>query len=149
KTAKGLTEIATREHRLTPRLRSALIVTDGKRNDAELRALISQQADETLASLLEQGFIEAVAGSAAPAAVAAPAAPAAAAPAADFNSRRRDAVRALTDQIGPMAEALAIRMERARDHAELDPLIVVAAQVLANSRGRQAAIDYAARFGGA
>ncbi|MDP3085766.1 MAG: hypothetical protein Q8N44_19040, partial [Rubrivivax sp.] len=61
KTAKGLTEIATREHRLTPRLRSALIVTDGKRNDAELRALISQQADETLASLLEQGFIEAVA----------------------------------------------------------------------------------------
>ena len=50
KTAKGLSEIETRANRLPPRLRSALIVVDGKRNLAELRPLILQP-DETLAAL--------------------------------------------------------------------------------------------------
>lgn len=143
KTAKGLAEIATREHRLTPRLRSALIVTDGRRSAEELRAMIPQQADETIAALLEQGFIEALASE--PAAV--PAAPAAVrAPAIDFATRRRDAVRLLTDIVGPIGEALAIRMERASSFDELRPLIETASQVIANTRGRQAAADYLARM---
>ena len=58
KTAKGHSEIETRAHRLSPRLRSALILIDGRRSDDEVRKLSPQQADETLQLLVEQGFIE-------------------------------------------------------------------------------------------
>jgi hypothetical protein len=153
KSSKGVSEIETRAHRLAPRLRSALIVVDGRRNATELYKLIPQQAEETLASLLEQGFIEAVAEKPAAAAAAPPAAaPAPAArpvprPAgADFETRRRDAVRRLTDLVGPMGEALAMRMERSRSADELRPILALASQIIANTRGRQPAADYAARF---
>jgi hypothetical protein len=152
KSSKGTAEIETRAHRLAPRLRSALIVVDGRRNATELHKLIPQQAEDTLATLLEQGFIEAVAADRPPAAAAAAATPAPAArpeprPAAvDFETRRRDAVRRLTDQVGPMGEALSMRMERCRGADELRPLLGLAAQIIANTRGRQAAADFAARF---
>jgi hypothetical protein len=58
KTERGVTEIATRQHKLAPRLRSALVVVDGKRTDQELAALIAGQPQETLQALLEAGFIE-------------------------------------------------------------------------------------------
>ena len=51
KTEKGQAEIATRQFKLVPRLRSALILIDGKRNDEELRKLIAAQAEETLQAL--------------------------------------------------------------------------------------------------
>ena len=54
KTAKGHTEIETRALRLSPRLRSALILVDGRRTDAELQRMILQQPDETLRGLVEQ-----------------------------------------------------------------------------------------------
>ena len=148
KTAKGVTEIETRAHRLAPRMRSALIMVDGKRSDADLRPLIQQQPDETLAALAEQGFIEmlAAAPDAVPAPRAAPAAAAPARPAADFEARRRAAVRGLNDQLGPLAETLAIKIERARTADELRPLLATAVQVIGNARGRGAAADYAARF---
>jgi hypothetical protein len=148
KTAKGVTEIETRAHRLAPRMRSALIMVDGKRSDADLRPLIQQQPDETLAALAEQGFIEVLAAApdAAQAPRAAPAAAAPARPAADFEARRRAAVRGLNDQLGPLAETLAIKIERARTADELRPLLATAVQVIGNARGRGAAADYAARF---
>jgi hypothetical protein len=135
-------------------MRSALIVVDGRRNATELYKLIPQQAEETLAALLEQGFIETVAdrpAGAAPAASAQPAAAPAARPAprpavADFESRRRDAVRRLTDVVGPMGEALAMRMERCRSADELRPMLTLAAQIIANTRGQQAAADFMSRF---
>ncbi len=152
KSSKGVAEIETRAHRLSPRMRSALIVVDGRRNAAELAKLIPQQAEETLAALLDQGFIEVVAGSPAAAAPAPVPMPAPAArpqprPAAlDFDTRRRDAVRRLTDLVGPMGEALAMRMERCRSADELRPMLSVAAQIIANTRGQQAAADFSARF---
>ena len=156
KTAKGLNEIETRAHRLPPRLRSALIVVDGRRALDDLRPLILQQPDETLASLAEQGFIEATgeAPAAPPPPVAAPAAPQPA-PAAsqaapggnDFDSTRRAAVRALNDLIGPAAETMAIKMEKARNLGELLPLLTQAAQTVAAMRGRSAAEAFARRFG--
>lgn len=154
KSAKGQREIETREHRLPPRLRSALILVDGKRSDAELNSMVMQPA-ETLAALLEQGFIE-VAGTtavreasrpaAAPAAAAAPGRPAAAG-AGEFESRRRAAVRELNDLLGPAAESLAIRIEKAKSLEELRPLLVNGAQMIAGFRGRGAAEAFAARFG--
>ncbi|MDO9071986.1 MAG: hypothetical protein Q7U73_01875 [Rubrivivax sp.] len=157
KTAKGQTEIETRAHRLTPRLRALLILVDGKRDAAALGMLV-QQADNLVEELLAQGFVEALPeAQAPPPPVPLPVAPAAkpnAAPApkapssvsVDFDTLRRNAVRALNDELGPAAETIAIRLERARSMAELRPLLVQAAQAVANMRGRSAAEAYAAKF---
>jgi hypothetical protein len=166
KTAKGHSEIETRSHRLPPRLRSALILVDGRRSDDELRKLILQQPDESLHLLNEQGFIEIIGiTQAAPATVRAPlpaaAAPLAPAPVAvsrpqpleqpsmppsDFAATRALAVRLFTDMVGPMAEALALKMERARSPDELRPLVQTAQRIIGNTRGGQAATDYGTRF---
>ncbi|RVU43418.1 hypothetical protein [Rubrivivax rivuli] len=150
KTAKGLAEIETRAHRLSPRLRALLIMVDGKRDLAALEALMPQQAEAALAELTSQGFIEASGESAAaaptPATVPAQPAPPPPSPAADFEKLRREAVRALNDLAGPAAETVALRMEKARNTDELRPLIAQAAQTVANMRGRAAAEAYAARF---
>ncbi len=163
KTAKGHSEIETRAHRLSPRQRSALIMIDGRRSDDDVRKLIPQQADETLRLLGEQGFIEIIgitqdlpAPRAIPVAVQVPAvqvaapvsAPVAppAAPARDFEATRAQAVRLFTDMVGPMAESLAIKMERARSPDELRTLVQTAQQIIGNTRGGRAAADYGTRF---
>lgn len=160
KTAKGQTEIETRALRLAPRFRSLLILVDGRRTDEELLTLMPQAGADGLEALAQGGFIELIGVTAQPAPVPAaaagvanrpaPAAPtAAAAPplaAPGFEQRRRESVRALIDQVGPMAEALALRMERANSADELKPLLVMAAQIIANTRGRATATAYARRF---
>ena len=162
KTAKGHSEIETRSHRLSPRLRSALILVDGRRSDDELRKLIPQQSDDSLQFLNEQGFIEiiGITQSAAPAARPVPAAVAPTAPPAsrpqpleqpsippsDFATTRALAVRLFTDMVGPMAEALALKMERTRSPDELRPLVRTAQRIIGNTRGGQAAADYGTRL---
>jgi len=153
KTAKGVAEIETRAHRLTPRMRSTLILVDGKRDGADLRQLITQQADETLQALAEQGFIEAVgetvhaaAAPGAPEAAAAPAAPPPAAPTQDVNVVRKAAVRMLVEILGPSSDALAVRMEKVRTMEELKPLLGQAAKLIMAARGRASAEAYAAMF---
>lgn len=59
KTASGIDEIETRERRLSPRVRSALILVDGRRSLEELAGLV-QQCDEMLKTLLTAGLIEMV-----------------------------------------------------------------------------------------
>ena len=150
KTAKGLAEIDTRAHRLPPRSRSMLILVDGKRDAEDLKALVTVQAEECLQALSEQGFIEAVGETVrnvpAPA-VAAPAAPAyLASQAADVAGLRRAAVRALNDALGPAAESLAMRLERARTLEELRPLFAQGAKLMAAARGQAAAAGFAERF---
>ena len=159
KTAKGHSEIELRTHRLSPRLRSVLIMVDGRRSDDDVRKLIPQQADETLRLLSEQGFIEvtgitqdtpmsrpapAVAAPRPAAVAAAPAAPSV--PPREFEATRAQAVRLFTDMVGPMAEALAIKMERARSPDELRTLVQTAQRIIGNARGGQAAADYGTRF---
>jgi hypothetical protein len=151
KTTKGVAEIETRAHRLTPRMRSMLILVDGKRDADDLRQLITQQAEETLQALAGQGFIEAVGetmrGGAAETPATAPAAPAPpAAPAQDVNVVRKAAIRMLTEILGPTADALAVRMEKVRSMEELRPLLGQAAKLILAARGRSAAEAYAAMF---
>jgi hypothetical protein len=161
KTAKGQTEIETRAHRLSPRLRALLILVDGKRDTLALAALVPQ-ADTLLAELTAQGFVEAllepeappvpppatpaVRPTVAPPTLPGPGGAAAASTPAEFEALRRNAVRALNEELGPAAETIAIRLERARGMAELRPLLVQAAQAVANMRGRAAAEAYAAKF---
>jgi hypothetical protein len=160
KTAKGHSEIETRAHRLSPRLRSALIMIDGRRSDDDVRKLIGQQGDETLRLLDEQGFIEIIgitqdlpapramngAAPPRPTEAAAPPPVAPAAPPRDFEATRAQAVRLFTDMVGPMAEGLAMKMERARSPDELRTLVQTAQRIIGNTRGGQAAADYGTRF---
>lgn len=120
KTDKGQQEIATRAHRLAPRLRSALILVDGRRSDAELGTLILPPADEVLAALLADGFIEALPGNAGPGTPGAAAGAPAAAPAVlTLDEVRRRALRWLSDALGPYGDPLNLRIEKARSVDEL------------------------------
>lgn len=58
KTERGVLEMATREQRLAPRLRSALILIDGKRLLRELQALLGPCHEDALRALEELGLIE-------------------------------------------------------------------------------------------
>lgn len=150
KTSKGVTEIETRAFRLTPRLRSTLILLDGRRTLDELRGLIAQGLDESLQALLDGGFIEPLAVPEpvrpVPRPTAAPRPPPPEPPGADFLAARREVVRTINEQLGPVAETVAIKMERAMNAAELRPLLATAAQLIFQVRGPQAAQAFRARF---
>ena len=65
KTAKGVEEVKSRAHGLAARLRSVLIMVDGNSSVADYMARFGAIPDieGTLQMLLEQGFVEAHAGS--------------------------------------------------------------------------------------
>lgn len=151
KTDKGQTEIETRLFRLLPRMRTALILVDGRRSDSELAKLIPGDPVSTLQSLLADGFIEV---QAVVEQRSAPRAPVAQEPhgrgpgvhSSAFGQRRREAIRALNDLLGPDAEPLAIRMEKCHDWSHLLPVLQAAQQAVRNTRGAAAAADYCSRF---
>lgn len=62
--------------------------------------------------------------------------------------QRQEAVHALLDLCGPVAEPLAMRMEQARTNEELSQVLDLAIQLVANTRGRQQAVAYGTRFKG-
>ena len=151
KTERGQVEIDTRVNRLVPRLRTALILVDGARSDADLQKLIFAQPEETLQALLEQGYIEVV-----PSSVARPAAADAGRVTVDvvvpivsqrgFENRRRLAVRHLIDNMGPAGETIAMRIEKSQSWEELRPLLETAQASLQRMRGPGAAGDFATLF---
>lgn len=155
KTAKGVGEIATRANRLAPRLRTALILVDGTRNEVELGHLIKQQPAETLQELLSLGYIEAAAVVEVPPKRAAEEAPskraaadtsAAGSSEKSFAAFRAEAVRAFNDLTGPPGEALAVKMEKTSSREQLAPLLETAYQIIGSTRGTQAAAEFKARF---
>ncbi len=60
KTPKGTAEIETRSHRLGMRVRSMLILVNGKRDVNDLSELVARPAEDALLALAEAGYIEAV-----------------------------------------------------------------------------------------
>jgi hypothetical protein len=154
KTEKGLAEIETRAHRLAPRLRSALIMVDGKRNDDELRKLILSDPDGALKSLLDEGYVEVISITPqrpAPPPPPAPEAGAAAAQAAAAGQRalddvRKKAIRMLMELVGPVAEAVAMKMEKAHNWEELRHSLEIGRDILQNTRGSTAAKEFSERF---
>ena len=164
KTPDGLNEIETRARKLSPRLRSALILVDGKRSESDLSKLV-QQADETLQALLEQGLIEAVATTSSkasrdagppsvpgpasvpgPMSVPGPSSLPGGTAVLDLATTRREAVRAINDLLGPEAEMLALKIERANDELALRAALERAVAYIANARGGGAAAQFTARF---
>jgi hypothetical protein len=158
KSAKGVSEIETRAHRLAPRLRTVLLMVDGRRSDAEIAGVLGGTTLESIATLAEQGFIEGV-ETAAPTRAAAPVAKAPPPPAdtepatfsvpvaTDLASSKRDAVRALSELLGPAADSISVRMEKAATLEEFHGLVQRAAQLIAGMRGRALAEAYWLRFG--
>jgi hypothetical protein len=151
KTAKGLAEIETRVYKLAPRLRSVLIMVDGKRRDSELGQMLPQAA-EALAALQEEGFIAEFAQGA-PAAAPVAATPAAAeertvirGPRPTFDAMRKDVLRAFNDRVGPAGEGMAIKLEKARTETEFRALLPGAVQLVASLQGREAAESFTARI---
>ena len=139
KTDKGIDEIQTRAHRLPPRARNALILVDGQRSDEDLARLV--QTEESLAILLSGGFIEPVSQTAAATPVAGAPVPAPARQ-IDMVLLRRMAVRLLNDQVGPAAEDLSMRIERAKDLETVRPLLIASRKMIVNVRGEQAGAEY-------
>ena len=54
-------------------------------------------------------------------------------------------MRELTELVGPMAEAISLKIEKSRSREELGPLLEIAFQVLSNTRGTTVAQGFRAR----
>ncbi|MEO7150652.1 MAG: hypothetical protein ABIX46_02900 [Burkholderiaceae bacterium] len=162
KTARGQLEIESRVDRLAPRLRTALILVDGKRDGAALAKVCPGDCEAALATLHAGGYIESVANAAPTDAVASPT-PAAATPALVVEAAsarpatgamdpralaqlRRDVVRHLIDRLGPMIEGLAVRIEQSANTEQLLPHLQRAGQLLRDQRGAAMADEFEQRF---
>jgi hypothetical protein len=142
KSAKGAQAIATRDHALPPKMRSMLILVDGKRSVDELAKLGGMLGDplQLLAQLLEQGFIEA--GAAAAPATSTPA-PAPSRPTVPLAEAKRFAVRRLTDLLGPTAEHMCLRIEATRNAQDFMQAMKGAEKVLRDFGGDELANRFA------
>jgi hypothetical protein len=110
KTEKGAEEIATRKYRLEQKLRTILIVVNGKATGDELAQKFEAIGDvrPMIERLLADGFVREAPGSAA-----------AAAGGADFKESRTELSHALTDAMGPAGDAITLQLEECRNLDEL------------------------------
>lgn len=155
KTPKGTEAIANRHSDLAPRLRSLLIMVDGKRTFAELATMAAALGDPGRLSELEtEGLVEpAVAEEKTmPAALepaGAPQQPAAAAPpqrAANLAQAQRFSSHLLEHLLGPMAEPLCIKIEGARDLADFVAVIKRAREIVREIKGSAEAERFVAQI---
>lgn len=145
KSAKGAEAIATRQHGLGPRLRSTLIMIDGKRSFDELvKFSVSGDTENVLSQLLDQGFIEPLpAQSSAPAPLA-DAAAGTARPGITLLEAQRFVSHRLTDLLGPNAEELCLRIEGTKNVHDFQVAVARAEGLLRQFRSAQTAADFAA-----
>ena len=157
KSARGTEALAKRDPALTPKLRSTLILVDGKRGFDELAkvAQVLGDAEQLLGALADLGFIEPASGSVAepvtipapidvtgPASVPAP--PSSQHPTVPLADAKRYAVRRLTDLLGPTAEDLCLRLEGARNAQEFMAVIHRAEGVLRDFGNARLAAQFTA-----
>jgi hypothetical protein len=155
KSPKGAEALATRQAGLTPKLRSALIMVDGKRSFGELAPMISVLGDaQVLMTELESaGLVEMVGGAPAPVGnlssgdTVAPSFDAKTVPAAllgppTFEGARRFTVRLLSELLGPMGEALCVKIENARDMPDFITAVKRARDIVREVKGATAAAQF-------
>lgn len=144
KSAKGREAIANRHSGLTPKLRSTLILIDGKRGLADLAPYAGslEGAAQILAQLEAEGYVEASLVAAPPPPPPPSPAAAAAASGASRAALQKMAVRKLTDAVGPMAEEIAMRIEAAKSAADVEAAIARAENLLRQVKGDAAANAY-------
>ncbi len=151
KTEKGQAEITTRANRLPPRFRAALIMVDGKRSEDELAGLIPAEAETTLRWLTDSGFIERLEKSAntsvwGSSAVSPKSTHGGEKTPASLAQTKKDAVRDLHAAVGPEADGLAMKIERAPTAEDLTPLLEIAHKTIGNARGADIAQSFHDKF---
>lgn len=151
KTAKGLEEVKSRAHGLAHKLRTMLIMVDGVATVGEILAKFGgvPEIGAALDTLARDGFVEVkgLKGGAAQAPAAAALAPATASPAtagpATVPHTRGEALSALTrflhDNLGPDADLVTGRLEKAKTQAEFAAAVERCADMLGAMRGPQKA----------
>lgn len=148
KSAKGAEALARRDPALGMRLRSLLILVDGKRSAEELVRLSASPAElqQSFAQLLELGMIEPLPPPPGPDAAPVATSPAAAVPTriVTLAEAQRVAVRGLTNLLGPTADDLCLRIEGARTAQDLLAVIKRAEIAVRTARGAQAAAAFMA-----
>lgn len=142
KTAKGEQEIATRASGLSARVRSVLIMVDGRISGADLlkRAGALGEGGALVGTLIEGGFIEPIATAAgAPASGSATTA----AGRTEFVPAHLDTIRFasrfLVEALGPAFDELGGRIEACRDPAKLMHLLEGVRDVIGSNAGRKKA----------
>ena len=164
KTAAGREALTSRPAGLAPRLRSLLIMVDGKRNLAEFEKITGslEQATQSLNDLMSGGWVEIVGADGLPKAgstvAALPADPMfspevsqpvpVALPASSmgaslpFSEGRRQVVRFINDQLGPMGETLALRTEACKSPADLQAVLPMIRDNLRSFKGAAVAQQF-------
>jgi hypothetical protein len=148
KTAKGAEAIANRHSGLPPKLRSLLIMVDGKRSYSDLSGVAAALGDSEalLSQLTDAGLIEPV-SAAVPAAAAAAqvdaTTPAGLAP-VSLPEARRFASHLLLDILGPTAEVLCMKIEAAHNLAEFVAAVKRARDIVRDVKGEHAAERFVA-----
>lgn len=156
KTAKGTEEVKSRAHGLAARLRSVLIMVDGKSTVADYIGRFGAIPDiqGTLQVLLDQGFLEARAGTVAappPRLADQPTVPQAPGMSEASPETRKEAVaelsRVLLDSMGPDADMFTRAIERASTRAEFVEAAERGARVLDSlgARGKARAAGFRER----
>lgn len=125
KTAKGAEEIETRKYKLEQRLRTLLIVVNGKSTAGELLEKFAQMGDLTprLEKLIADGFVaEAVR---------------AAVSSEGFEAARAELSKALSDALGPAGDAICMKLEACGSMQELKEFLAGRREVLDMGLGRK------------
>ncbi|MEK9953295.1 MAG: hypothetical protein VW687_14205 [Curvibacter sp.] len=142
KSEKGAEAIATRGHGVGGKQRMLLILVDGKKSVEDLIKLAAGMGEsaQLLQQLAADGLIEPVPGAVA----GKPAAAAVAAAGIDLSRPRALATRLLAEQLGPLADELAIRLEAARDLPQFVEAMKKAYSVVREVKGSAAADRFGA-----
>ncbi|MDO8926613.1 MAG: hypothetical protein Q7U94_06860 [Sideroxyarcus sp.] len=136
KTAKGQQEVATRAFQLPSRVRSLLVMVDGKTGTEQLLANTAALGDSAtfFTMLVEGGFIEAVASSVASAA-------AASAPAQNVKAPPKELVRTVShlviEILGPAGDPLSMRLEKSLSIEEFAKQVEQCRNVIESAAGKK------------
>ncbi len=139
KTPKGLEAVANRQSGLGPKLRSLLIMVDGKRSFTDLVALTGE-CEALLGELAQNGLIEPAAAAAPEATVPAPL------DAASLSGAKHCATKLLIELLGPTSEVLCIKIESAGNLADFVSAVKRAREVVRDVKGATAAERFIAEI---
>ncbi len=143
KTDLGAREIASAGRSLSLKLRRALILIDGSKTVGDLAPLFREGEIGSILAVLQAGGYIALRGGATPA----HAAPAPGRATASLEDLRRLAIREIGDRLGPNGDTLALRIERCRDHGELEAVLREAERILATFLGAGHGRAFARKLG--
>lgn len=148
KTDKGHEEIEKRSYHLNFKHRTALIVVDGKSPVDALLEKIPGDGLSLLGDLLRDGFIAPV-QERKPGRSPEPPAEITGGPGGgiDFETAKRQAVRAIEAALGPDGEFLAIAIERCKSHAEFSQQAQRARDTISKISGQRKAADFWTKTG--